>query len=328
MKFSEYLRSKGITLSFLGLGAVFLAIFLIFGEAGFPMLLTAEGFLMLTVILWLICGYLYEKARFDKLERLKNELEDKSLLGEILPSPVNAAERRYFDIVKIVSRSALGKAEQAMREKEEYCSYVESWIHEIKTPLTACSLILENDADPRRQKRELKKELKRADNLTESILYYARMRTAEKDTRIKETHAANLMEDAVKSQMEVLIAANISVETEGDFIVFTDGKAVVFMLKQFLINCAKYCPGCHITMTAGEDTISVRDNGIGIPDYEISRVTDRGFTGTNGRAQGSSTGMGLYLVKELCGRLGIELIVESELSEYTRMILRFRNKMC
>lgn len=85
---------------------------------------------------------------------------------------------------------------------------MESWIHEIKTPLTACSLILAGDGDPRK----LRRELKRADNLTESILWYARMRTAEKDTVIQKIQAASVMEEAVKSQKELLIAAGNSVE--------------------------------------------------------------------------------------------------------------------
>lgn len=81
--------------------------------------------------------------------------------------------------MKTISRSAIGVAEQALRDKEDYCAYVESWIHEIKTPLTACSLILANGADTRK----LRRELKNADNLTENILYYARMRGAQKVLR-------------------------------------------------------------------------------------------------------------------------------------------------
>lgn len=135
-------------------------------------------------------------------------------------------------------RSAVGVAEGAIREKDEYCDYVESWIHEIKTPLTACSLILANGGDGRK----LKTELKRADNLTENILYYARMRSAEKDTQIKKVRVSDVIDEAIKSQMELLIAAKISVETLGDFEVYTDSKALCFILKQLLINCAKYCP--------------------------------------------------------------------------------------
>ena len=191
----------------------------------------------------------------------------------------------------------------------------------MKTPLTACGLILANGGDVRK----LKPELRRADNLTESILYYARLRTAQKDTQIKRFQVSEVMEEAVKSQMELMIASKMRVETEGGFEVYSDSKALCFMLKQLLINAAKYCPGCLVRLSARGGVITVEDNGIGIPSHEISRVTQRGFTGTNGRRLGGSTGMGLYIVKELCQRLDMDMKVESQLGAYTKVILTFQN---
>lgn len=319
MRWKEYLSSRAVTLCFLGIGALAVGSVLAFAEADIRVIVLTELFLLLWTAAWLTVCYLTDRRRLEKLERLVQELPEKYLLGEVLPPPENLVERQYYDIMKTISGSAIGIAEQSVREKEEYCDYVESWIHEIKTPLTACSLILSNDGDIRK----LRHELKRADNLTETILYYARMRTPEKDTRITKLQAAGIMEEAVKSQMEILIAAKISVETEGDFTVYSDAKALCFILKQLLINCAKYCPGCHVSLRASDRWLIVEDNGIGIPSYEIRRVTERGFTGTNGRRLGGSTGMGLYIVKELCRQLGIGLRVESEQGSYTRITLSF-----
>lgn len=324
MRFGDYFASKAVTLCFLGLGALLLAIFMSVSGTGADMLVLAVCFLLLLTLGWLLSGFFLACRRLAKLERISQELKDKYLLGELLPPPAGAVERQYFEIMKTVSRSAIGLAEQARREKEDYCDYVESWIHEIKTPLTACSLILANGADPRK----LKRELTRADNLTESILYYARMRTAEKDTQIRVCHVAEVIDEAVKSQMELLIAAHISVQVSGDFPVHTDSKSLCFILKQLLINCAKYCPACRVTMTAANGTITVEDNGAGIPRHELARVTDRGFTGTNGRKFGGSTGMGLYIVRELCTRLGIALEIDSEAGWYTRVMLRFGPYPC
>ena len=149
------------------------------------------------------------------------------------------------------------------------------------------------------------------------------MRTAEKDTQIKEFQVADVIEEAVKSQMELLIAAKINVETEGDFTVHSDSKSLAFILKQLLINCGKYCPGCHIHIRAAEGVITVEDNGIGIPSHELGRVTERGFTGSNGRKLGGSTGMGLYIVKKLCDKLGHAITIESVKGEYTRVKITF-----
>ena len=319
MKFSDYLRSKAVTFCFLGIGGLLLAVFMAFAQAGLSLILLAELFLLVMVLLWTGCTFWLEQKRLEQLNRLQDQLEEKYLLGELLPPPSGAVERGYFAIMKNVSRSAIGIVEQTRREKEEYCNYVESWIHEIKTPLTACSLILANDGDPRK----LKQELKRADNLTENILYYARMRSSEKDLQIREFHVAPIMDEAVRSQMELLIAARIRVELEGDFTVYTDGKSLEFILKQLLINCAKYCPGCLVSMHARKGILTVEDNGPGIASHEIRRVTERGFTGESGRRLGSSTGMGLYIVSQLCAQLGIGLSIESQVGLYTRISLSF-----
>lgn len=321
MKLREYLPSKAVTLCFLGIGGLLFFSAEAFAGAGSQIILTFAFLYMLLILLWLLISYLLEREKIARLEKLIRELPEKYLLGEVLPPPTNSVERQYYRVMKEMSRSAVGAARQAVREKEEYCDYVESWIHEIKTPLTACSLILANGGD----RRKLKTELKRADNLTENILYYARMRTAEKDTQIKRFRTADVIEEAVKSQMELLIAAGIRVETRGDFPVYSDDKALCFMVKQLLINTAKYCPGCLIQITAKNGTITVQDDGIGIPSHEIKRVTERGFTGTNGRKTSGSTGMGLYLVRELCGKLDIKLDIESVQGSYTKISFIFRN---
>ncbi len=315
----EYVSSKAVSLCFAFMAVVVLAVIMAVCSAPMALVGTACLLFLLLAAAWLGCGYCLECRRLRRLERMMEVLPQKYLLGEVLPAPVNAVERQYFSVMKAVSRSAIGLVERSQEEKEEYCRYVESWIHEIKTPLTACSLILDNDPDPRK----LRRELKRADNLTETILYYARLRTPDRDLKIEEFSLAPVMEEAVKSQMELLIAAGVSVQVQGDFRVYADRKSLCFILKQLLLNSAKYSPGCQISLTAQCGVLSVQDNGIGIPSHEIRRVTQRGFTGTNGRRLGTSTGMGLYLVSQLCGQMGIRLEIQSREGEFTRVSLEF-----
>ncbi len=333
MKFGEYVYSKAVTLCFLGIGTLLLDIFLAVTEVALAFIFALTVAIGVMAALWLVAGFLIEKDRIQRLEQVVNELPEKYLLGEVIPKPVHAVEYRYYEIMKEVSQAAIAAVEKAEREKEEYCEYVESWIHEMRTPLTACSLILDraketdgcgdawNGAED--VSRKLRRELKRADNLTESILYYARMRRVGNETQIRKVRAAELIREALWSQMELLTAAGISAEVTGDFEVYTDGKTVCFLLKQLLINCAKYCPGCHICISAKTGKITVEDNGIGIPSHELRRVTDRGYTGSNGKRLGGSTGMGLYIVKELCSQLEIGLELASVEGSYTRIALIF-----
>lgn len=321
MSIRDYVYAKAVTLCFLGIGILSVTGILILFDVDLSLIGMMVLFVVLLIVVWFLCSYSLDRTKLRRLDQIKRGLPEPYLLGEVLPRPTNVVEQQYYDIMKTISRSAIGTAEQAMREKEDYCAYVESWIHEMKTPLTACSLILSNDGDPRK----LRRELKRADNLTETILYYARLRTAEKDLQIQEFQVASVMNEAVKSQMELLIAAGIRVELQGDFTVCSDSKPLCFILKQLLINCAKYCPGCCVIMTAEAGIITVEDNGIGIPEYELRRVTERGFTGTSGKRAGGSTGMGLYIVQELCKQLGMTLTLTSEEGQFTRVVLAFDN---
>ena len=271
------------------------------------------------LLLCLAAGWRRADRRLRMLRSRLDAMPEKYLIGETLPRPRDAVELQYHLLMREISRSAIGAVEQARAEKQDYCDYVESWVHEIKTPLTACALILANGGDPAK----LRRELRRADNLTETILAYARLRTAEKDTQISAVGLRAACDQAVREEMELLIAANISVFIEGEATVYTDPKLLVFILKQLLINCAKYCPGCRVDISLGERSLTFSDNGSGIPAHELKRVTERGFTGSAGRARGESTGMGLYIVSELCKTLNIAMEIASEEQRFTRFVFRF-----
>ena len=253
---------------------------------------------------------------------LKSRLEtmqEKYLIGETLPRPRDSVELQYYLLMQEISRSAIGAVEQAREEKQDYYDYVESWVHEIKTPLTACSLILANGGNPSK----LRRELRRADNLTETILTYAKLRTVEKDTQISLIDLRTVCDQAVREEMELLINAGIAVSISGEGHVYTDAKLLVFILKQLLINCAKYCPDCQIHIELGENSLCFEDNGPGIPSHELCRVTERGFSGIAGRKQGQSTGMGLYIVSQLCRSLNIQMEITSLEGTFSRFSFRF-----
>ncbi|MGN0426113.1 MAG: sensor histidine kinase [Acetatifactor sp.] len=319
MSFRDYIGSKALSLCVGGIGILYLLF--IFCLCQIPFFLT--GIILLNTLLvttvWILIGW----RRADrKLRHLKHRLEalpEKYLIGETLDRPRDAVELQYYLLMKEISSSAIGAVEQAKTEQQDYCDYVESWVHEIKTPLTACSLILANGGDSAK----LRRELRRADNLTETILTYAKLRTVEKDTQIGLTDLRTVCDQAVREEMELLIAAGIAVSIQGEGRVYTDAKRLIFILKQLLINCAKYCPGCQIRIELGEDSLLLEDNGPGIPAHELRRVTERGFIGTIGRSQGGSTGMGLYIVSQLCESLNIRMELTSKEGSYTRFTFQF-----
>lgn len=320
MKLRDYLASKAIMLCAVGIALVLWGVFAYLCGANAVLLWGSEAFFVVAVIVRYSVGYLVVNSRLKRVQKSRDELDKKYLLGELLPKPHDSVEREYYDVMSSVSRSAIGEVESAEREKEEYCEFVEQWIHELKTPLTACSLICDNGGE----KAKLKRELKRADNIADTALYYARLRSLQNDTVIAATDLRKTLDDAVMSQRELLTAAKISVEINGGFTVSTDGKAVGFVIKQLLINCAKYCAGCHIVMTAENGVLSFSDNGVGIAPNELPLIMRRGYTGTAGRRIGS-TGMGLYISSEICKRLEIDFTAQSEVGAGTTFFLKFTN---
>lgn len=181
MSFLDYVCAKLVTLCFLGMAALLMGACMAFAGVSLAEVGFFSGFFFFLTVGWLAAGFFWERSRLLRLDQLIEALPEKYLLAEVLPRPVNPIEKYYYQAMRTVSRSSIEVAEAAKREKEEYFDYVESWVHEMKTPLTACSLILDNGGNSRK----LRTELKRADNLTEVILYYARLRTAERDTRIQ-----------------------------------------------------------------------------------------------------------------------------------------------
>lgn len=319
MSFRDYLASKGVVLCLGGIGILYLILIAWLCGLSLSLLLI----LCFSGVLVLLCCMVYAWRRVDlRLRQLRNRLEampEAFLIGETLPRPRDAVEQQYFLLMKEISRSAIGAVEQAKAEQQDHCDYVDSWVHEIKTPLTACSLILSNGGNPTK----LRRELRRADNLTETLLTYAKLRTVEKDTQISSAELRTVCDQAVREEMELLIAARISITIDGDGRVYTDPKLLVFILKQLFINCAKYCPDCQVRLELAENSLLVADNGPGIPAHELPRVTERGFTGTAGRSQGHSTGMGLYIVSRLCRSLNIQMELTSREGQFTRFTFRF-----
>ena len=219
---------------------------------------------------------------------------------------------------------------EAQAAQREYREYVESWVHEVKTPITAAGLICRN-AEPEFRRR-LAQELAQIEAHVERALFYARAESLEKDFILRESNLSDIVSQAVGQHRTLLIQSGVRMETEDlEQTVFTDGKWAAFILGQLLQNAARYRGNQPLVTLSGRQLgrqvqLTVSDSGIGIPAHELPRIFDRGFTGSNGRARGGSTGMGLYLCKKLADCLDIGLRVASEVNEGTSVTLTFPSR--
>ena len=189
------------------------------------------------------------------------------------------------------------------------------WCHEVKTPLATCLMIVENN--PNSINQSIQEELIKIENYLQQVLFYARSENVEKDYLIKEVNLNDVVNTVIKQNKKDLISKRIKIELNNlNIQVYSDKKWLEFILNQIINNAIKYVnQDPVITISAKKyqdhDELMISDNGIGILKDEIDRVFDKGFTGTNGRNDKKSTGIGLYLCKKLCLRLNHEIKISS-----------------
>lgn len=274
--------------------------------------------------------FFQQRARLLEWKSILDSLDRKYLFTECAPPPKGLFERRLFDLTRLAGRDMTGAVSDAQASQREYREYVERWVHEIKAPLTAARLICrELDGDTRRK---LTAELSQIEAHAERALFYARAENPEQDCLFRQIELEKIAAQAIESHRSLLIQNGIRLEMENmNCPVYTDEKWAVFILGQLLQNAARYRgPEPVITLSAkplGRQTqLIVHDNGIGIPAHELPRVFDRGFTGSNGRSRGGSTGIGLYLCRKLAVFLELELRMDSQEGAGTTVTLTFPAK--
>lgn len=264
----------------------------------------------------LVTAYYSRRGRMDKLLKLAEQLEERYLLSEVMEKPERADDQVYYRLLKLAGKSMLEQVAEVRREQTQYKEYVEQWVHEIKTPITAMKLLCGNDHS--QAARELLVELERINCYTEQALYYARSEHTEKDYSVREIRLFGVIHQSIAENKYLLLQNGVGIDLqETDDVVYSDEKWLCFILNQLIVNSVKYRTKQPVlkfyTEHQGSQIIlCVQDNGIGIEASDLPRIFDKGFTGQNGRkAAQSATGIGLYLCKRLCDKLGIGICADS-----------------
>ena len=298
------------------MGMLALALFLFANGNPFQTVLFifAVWFIILTT--YLSAVYHVQKRYLNQLLDMTEQLEERYLIPEIMTIPRKADEQVFYQIMKMAEKSMLEKIGAIQNERKEYKEYIEQWIHEVKTPITAMKLLCENNRSP--FAREILAELENINQYTEQALFYARSEHTEKDYSVREIDLCDVVHRAIADNKYLLRQSNMTITIDDiETKVYTDDKWLRFILNQLIKNAIKYRteqPVLHFSAIKTNDGIvlSVSDNGIGIPQSDLPRIFEKGFTGRNGRIGKNSTGIGLYLCKRLCDKLGIGLTVHSE----------------
>ncbi|MCI8302281.1 MAG: HAMP domain-containing histidine kinase [Oscillospiraceae bacterium] len=315
--FWGYVKEKAWLLALLGvctgLFALVLALYDLPAEAA-----GYAGLLCLVVVLTTaVVDFSLWRRKIMELEAVAGQA---ALALDKLPEPAGLKEQSYHALLLEMEgalRAAVSASDARAREAGDYYTM---WVHQIKTPIAAMRLMLQEDGTQRG--RELEAELFRVERYVELVLSYLRLGGGSTDYLIRESALDPILRQAVRKYAPLFIRGKVSLDLrETGLRVLTDEKWLQLVVEQVLSNAVKYAPGGHVTVWAEGERLLIEDDGVGIAREDLPRIFDRGFTGCNGRMDKRATGIGLYLCGQICRRLGHTITVDSEQGRGTRVTI-------
>lgn len=278
---------------------------------------------------YIVTGFYYRRTFYQELDALiGRHIEGRATA---LPEPQNAGQAMYLELLKKLHLDHAAQLHKLVQEKRDHQDFIMSWIHEVKLPIAASRLLMNNSTGKSVDYvvDKLEDELGVIDHYVEQALYYSRIDSFSKDYLITEIQLNTVVKESIKKAAKLFINKRIRfhMEDEPQF-VFSDSKWLGYIVDQLVSNGVKYTnEGGAITVEFEDDSLEkrliVQDTGIGIKPEDVHRVFDKGFTGTNGRSHAKSTGMGLYLARQMALKLGHDLSIQSGDGVYTRVTIHF-----
>ena len=330
MKFKDFIKEKWILILGTILALISVEILLLAYNIGILVRLYVLIIMILVITVAILAEYKRKKDFYNQLISNLEDLREKYLISEIIKTPNFVEGKILKEVLQDTGKSMLENVNYYKNIQEDYKEYIELWIHEVKIPIAASKLIIENNKNE--ITKSIDEELDKVENYTEQALFYARSNAVEKDYIINKTNLKEIVAGSLLKNKTTLLNEKVSIELSNlkPEEVYTDSKWAIFIINQIIQNAIKYSKedGKIIEIYSREKNdkviLYIKDNGIGIKKGEITRVFERGFTGDNGRIIGQkSTGIGLYLCKKLCDKLGLGIELNSEKGEGTEVRIIF-----
>ena len=306
----QYLKDRRFLLIMLGAFIiVYAAVFYLYK---LPLSSVLYAALLCAVIglLFALADYLRYRRKHKALTQMKSGI---GFSGEDLPEGDNAIEKDCLDLLHAAIEERRLLCARSEQEKAEIVDYFTLWAHQIKTPISAMHLILQDEDSE--QSRELEAQLFVTEQYVEMVLAYLRMRSESTDYVLKQSRLDDIIRQAVRKYASMFIRKSIGLELLPITAeVLTDEKWLCFAVEQILSNAVKYTNNGSVHIyTEDETTLVIRDTGIGIAPEDLPRVCEKGFTGYNGRQDKRASGIGLYLTRQVLEKLGHGISIRSEL---------------
>ena len=352
MTVRNYIKDKIIEIILVAVICVIIIWLLLVFKVNLVASVLITGLFLVSWIGMFIYDYNRKKSFYNGLRENISQLDKAYLVLETLEKPDFLEGQLIAEALYEIDKSMAENVSQYQSYNKDFSEYIEMWLHEVKLPLSAISLKLHNlinlenslEQKSGSQILEYKKllaETRRIESLVNQVLYYVRSGNMEKDYHISKVSVAELIHETAMTYRENLQDNDMNLQVEtGDMdinktLVNTDSKWFTFIMGQLISNSIKYKKDqgeafVRIAVNAVEANdkqdknfkgiqIILEDNGIGIPEEDLNRVFEKSFTGFNGQSRTKSTGMGLYIVRELCRKLGHKVSIDSKQGEWTRV---------
>ncbi|WP_152393277.1 sensor histidine kinase [Paenibacillus guangzhouensis] len=291
-----------------------------------------------TVVLGLTIDYVRQREYYKQL-RHAMERESELQTGAIAPFAVTAEQQLVVRLLNQQNSTYLNKLGTYRRQQELHNHFVMQWVHHMKTPLSVVDLLLQEAVTQQPMSEEEQQEMilslfEETDRLNkglEMLLYTARLDRFEMDLHLAKIPLHDIIHEVLITHRRLCLRHSVIPQIEGEAWPETDRKWMTVVLNQIVSNAIKYSKDKqgtkHLIFCLDQQDSSsklmITDEGSGIAPHDLPRIFDPFFTGENGQVAGESTGMGLYLAKQICSRLGHELSVASELGVGTTFTITF-----
>ena len=295
---------------------------------GFETLENVYYFIFLSSFLlgvFLLYRYFSHKKLYDKLTKMPSKFED--TISSAGSTPISEAVNRLLRVQYNLYQEQI---QMYKRKQEEHLTFIHQWVHQMKTPISVIHLILqEKEGEPYIE--NIQQEIERISRGLNMAMNMARFGSFEHDFAVETILLNSIVAEVVNEQKRYFIRKKVYPEVRIDLnmSVKSDRKWLKFIVEQLLVNAIKYTEGENkkVIISAYESikgkVLEVKDQGVGIPKNDIRRVFEPFYTGENGRKFGESTGMGLYLVNEICKKLEHQIEIESRQGEGTTIRIIF-----
>lgn len=283
--------------------------------------------LLAVFFLFFFCWRFITETRY--IRKLQQVMTEEDMVADALPEAKYYVDEQFNHFLTKLLYEQSQKLQEIKNENLMEHDYTAAWVHEVKAPLTAMKLMIDDTKhDP--VMRKIESEWLRINLLLDQQLSITRLPTLHSDYIIRHVNVQKMVAQEVKELASWCLEKQIAVDFEGEAAtVTTDEKWVRFIIRQVLTNAIKYSPqGGMVTVRFDEvegrfSRMTIIDEGPGIAKHDQMRVFEKGYTGSAGRLHNAATGLGLYLAKNVADQLKIQLTLQSTEGVGTRVMMVF-----